>query len=172
MHNMLLIAKREYLEQIRGRAFRLSTIGLPALFAVIIGIGYVASLGLGANKHLVILANDAALADAIRTQLLSGQGRQRPTWTSWPRPTPRLARSLIRQVQTKSIDGFLSVETPPGAAPKATYTAQSSGDFITNDRLKDALNNGMVTERLTASRHEPAQTRRRWSRASPSRPSR
>ena len=55
MRNMLLIARREYLEQIRGRAFRLSTFGLPALFAVIIGIGYVATLGLGANKHLVVL---------------------------------------------------------------------------------------------------------------------
>ena len=73
MNNMLLIAKREYLEQIRGRAFRLSTIGVPALFALIVCIGYVASLGLGANKHLVILANDAALADAIRTQLLTGK---------------------------------------------------------------------------------------------------
>src|SRR5271169_4580289 len=71
MHNVMLIARREYLEQVRGRAFRLSTIGLPALFAVIIGVGYVASLGLGANKHLVIMANDAALADAIRTQIVS-----------------------------------------------------------------------------------------------------
>ena len=56
MRNILLIAKREYLEQIRGRAFRLSTIGLPVLFAVIIGVGYLASLGLGDNKHLVIAA--------------------------------------------------------------------------------------------------------------------
>ena len=29
MRNMLLIAKREYLEQVRGRAFRMTTIGLP-----------------------------------------------------------------------------------------------------------------------------------------------
>ncbi len=70
MRNMLLIARREYLEQIRGKAFRLSTIGLPALFAIIIGIGYVAGLGLGANKHLIVTGNDAALANAIRTQLL------------------------------------------------------------------------------------------------------
>ena len=70
MRNMLLIARREYLEQIRGRAFRLSTIGLPVLFALIIGIGYLANLGLGESKHMVIVANDAALADAIRSQLL------------------------------------------------------------------------------------------------------
>ena len=29
MRNMLLIAKREYLEQIRGRAFRISTVMVP-----------------------------------------------------------------------------------------------------------------------------------------------
>ena len=33
MRNMLLIARREYLEQVRGRAFRMTTFGLPAVFA-------------------------------------------------------------------------------------------------------------------------------------------
>ena len=35
MRNMLLIAKREYLEQIRGRAFRISTVLVPV---VLIGL--------------------------------------------------------------------------------------------------------------------------------------
>ncbi|MGC1461828.1 MAG: ABC transporter permease [Terracidiphilus sp.] len=155
MRNMMLIAKREYLEQVRGRAFRLSTIGLPAIFAVIIGVGYVASLGLGANKHLVVMANDAALADAIRTQIVSDKDGT-PNVDVVAPATPDTREQLIRQVQSKSIDGFLSVETQPGGLPKASYTAQSSGDFITNDRLKDALNNGMVTERLSASGTDPA----------------
>ncbi len=150
MRNMMLIARREYLEQVRGRAFRLSTIGLPAIFAVIIGVGYVASLGLGANKHLVIMANDAALADAIRTQIVSDKDGT-PNVDVVAPATPDTRAQLIEQVQSKTIDGFLSVETEPGGLPKASYTAQSSGDFITNDRLKDALNNGMVTERLNAS---------------------
>lgn len=155
MRNMMLIARREYLEQVRGRAFRLSTIGLPALFAVIIGVGYVASLGLGANKHLVILANDAALADAIRTQIVSDKdGTPNVDVVAPAKPDSRA--QLIQQVQSKAIDGFLAVETLPGGLPKASYTAQSSGDFITNDRLKDALNSGMVTERLSASGTNPA----------------
>ena len=155
MRNMMLIARREYLEQVRGRAFRLSTIGLPALFAVIIGVGYVASLGLGANKHLVIMANDAALADAIRTQIVSDKdGTPNVDVVAPAKPDSRA--QLIQQVQSKAIDGFLSVETQPGGLPKASYTAQSSGDFITNERLKDALNNGMVTERLSASGTNPA----------------
>ncbi len=150
MHNMLLIAKREYLEQIRGRAFRLSTIGLPALFAVIIGVGYVASLGLGANKHLAIMADDAKLADAIRTQILSDKEGTSNVDVVAP-ATPNSRAELIRQVQTKAIDGVLSVETEAGGLPKATYASQSSGDFITNDRLKQALHDGMVNEHLTGS---------------------
>jgi ABC-2 type transport system permease protein len=156
MNNMLLIAKREYLEQIRGRAFRLSTIGLPALFALIVGIGYVASLGLGSNRHLVILANDAALADAVRTQLLSDKDST-PNVDVIAPATPDSRATLIRKVQSKAIDGFLSIETQAGGLPKASYTAQSSGDFITNDRMKDALHNGMVEQGLTGSGMKPVQ---------------
>ena len=39
MRNMLLIARREYMEQVRGRAFRMTTVGLPAVFALIVGVG-------------------------------------------------------------------------------------------------------------------------------------
>ena len=38
MRNMLLIAKREYLEQIRGRAFRLSTVLVPVLLVFLLGV--------------------------------------------------------------------------------------------------------------------------------------
>jgi ABC-2 type transport system permease protein len=98
MSNVLLVAKREYLEQIRGRAFRLSTLGLPALFAVIIGVAYISSLGLGANKHLVIAADDAALANAIRHRLLSdGNGKANVDVVVPARAEDRAA--LIRQGQ-------------------------------------------------------------------------
>ena len=150
MSNMMLIAKREYLEQIRGRAFRLSTIGLPAIFAAVIGVGYLASLGLGANKHLVILANNAALANAVRAQILTNKNGT-PNADIVAPATPDARTQLVSKVQSKAIDGFLTLETPAGAAPSATYTAQSSGDFITNDRLQKALHDGMVKERLTTS---------------------
>ena len=37
MRNILLIAKREYLEQIRGRAFLFSTILVPSLIVALLG---------------------------------------------------------------------------------------------------------------------------------------
>ena len=69
MRNMLLIARREYMEQVRGRAFRMTTVGLPAVFALIIGVGYLSSLGLGANRHMAVAASDPALAAEFRNQL-------------------------------------------------------------------------------------------------------
>ncbi len=83
--NVLLIARREYLEQIRGRAFRMSTIGLPVLFAVIVAIGYGANAGIGANKHIVVASSNAALANAVRDQMLQRQGKAAPTW-KWFHP--------------------------------------------------------------------------------------
>ena len=62
MRNLLLVARREYLEQIRGRAFKVTTILVPALFAVIIFIMIMASRGATGGKHIVIASNDAGLS--------------------------------------------------------------------------------------------------------------
>src|SRR5579863_5055503 len=69
MRNLLLVARREYLEQIRGRAFRVSTILVPLLFAIIIGIAYLSGRGSGVGKHVVIAAPSAGLANAVRDEM-------------------------------------------------------------------------------------------------------
>ncbi len=157
MNKMLLIARREYLEQIRGRAFRLSTIGLPALFAIVIGIGYFASLGLGGHKHLVIAANDSKLAGQVRDRLL--KGKESKTTIDVVAPADANARAdLIRQIHAESIDGLLFIDAKPGALPTATYTSRSAGDFQTNARLRSALNDGIVADHLATAGMDPAKT--------------
>jgi ABC-2 type transport system permease protein len=148
MRNVLLIAKREYLEQIRSRAFKLSTVGLPAVLALVLGISYLSTLGLGANKHMAIAAGDAVLANEIRGQLLSEKNSKAVVDVVAP-ATPQDRSTLVEQVRTRAIDGLLWIEMPAGAAPSATYISQSSGDFMTAARLKDALNDGLVGEHLT-----------------------
>ena len=148
MRNMLLIARREYLEQVRGRAFRMTTSGLPAVFALIVGVGYLSSLGLGANRHMAVAASDPALANEIRNQLVGDKEAKAKVDVVAP-ATPEQRAALVKQVEAKALDGVLWVDTPPGAMPTATYTSQSSGDFITMERLKSALNHAMLDERLT-----------------------
>lgn len=154
MHNILLVARREYLEQIRGRAFRLTTIMVPAVFALLIGIAYLSSIGLGSHRHLVIASNDAGLANAIRTELLrqksskQAEGSKKAKIEVLAPATEADRLALQKQVQTKSIDGFLFVQTSPSAMPTATYTSASAADLTTNGRLNDAVDHAVVDQRL------------------------
>ncbi len=150
MNNTMLIARREYLEQIRGKAFRLSTVGLPALFAVIIGVGYLSSLGLGSGKHLVIASSNTALATEVRDHLHSDKGRKGNV-DLVTEMTPESRAALIEKMRAKTVDGVLWIETPAGAVPSASYISQAAGDFMTTGRLRNALNDGLVHEKLTGS---------------------
>ncbi len=146
MHNMLLIAKREFLEQIRGKAFKLTTIGLPALFAVIMGIAYLSTLGISVNRRLVITSSDVPLAREIRMQMIGGSGKGNDVTVVPYTPAERAA--LIGEVRAKKIDGFLTVVTPKDGAPEAMYYSEASGDFITITRLRRAVDKGLVDEHL------------------------
>lgn len=149
MRNMLLIARREYLEQVRSRAFRTTTIGLPAVFALVVAVGYLSSLGLGANRHIAVASNDPVLASQIRDQL-QGDKTARARVDVLAPATAEQQSALVNQVQTGAVDGFLWVEALPGKTPSATYTSKSSGDFITAARIRSAVNHALVDERLTA----------------------
>ena len=147
MRNIWLVARREYLEQVRGRAFKMTTFGVPAIFAAIIGVGYLSSLGLGAGKHLTVAATDTLLATEIKGQLTGDKDAKAKVDVISP-ATSADHSTLIDEVRKKEIDGFLWIETPPGQAPTATYTSQSSGDFITSGRIKDAVNHALLDARL------------------------
>jgi ABC-2 type transport system permease protein len=147
MRNVWLIAKREYLEQVKGRAFKMTTIGLPAIFAAIVGISYLANLGIGANEHLVVASEDAALASAIQEHLLIDKNGKSTVDVVAATDAERAA--VLEQVRTKSVDGLLWVETPAGKLPTATYYSPSSGDFINASRMKEALQDGLIKEHLT-----------------------
>jgi ABC-2 type transport system permease protein len=144
---MLLIARREYLEQVRGRAFRMTTIGLPLVFALIIGIFYLSNLGLGSGRHTVIASNDTALANDLRTRMVSDKSAKATVDVSPATPEGRDA--LLDKVRSKAIDGLLWIDTPAGGLPAATYYSPSSGDFITTARLRDALNESILDVHLT-----------------------
>ena len=148
MRNIWLVAKREYLEQVRGRAFKMTTFGVPAIFAAIIGIGYVSNLGLGSGRHLAVASNDAALANEIKSQLLGD--KEAKTRVDVVAPASAADHdTLVNEVRNRKIDGFLWVETPPGQTPTATYTSPSSGDFVTGGRLHDAVDHAILDARLT-----------------------
>jgi ABC-2 type transport system permease protein len=150
MRNLLLVAKREYLEQIRGRAFRITTILVPALFAALIGVMILAGKSASGAKHIVIASGDAGLAGEIKDQFLAHD--QAKSQIDVQAPVTAADRpGLVDKLQLKAIDGFLWIDAPAGQTPAAVYESQTSGDFITTARLGSALNHALVRRRLAAS---------------------
>jgi len=149
MRNLLLVARREYLEQIRGRAFRVSTILVPLLFAVIIFIAYLSGRGSGVGKHIVIAAPSAMLANDIRTELLKDKDAK--TAVDLVAPASAADRiALVDKVRNKSVDGLLWIDTASSGVNTASYISESSGDIVISARLGSALNHALAIERMTA----------------------
>jgi ABC-2 type transport system permease protein len=149
MHNTLLVARREYLEQIRSRGFRMSTIGLPVLFALVLFVAYSANKGAGSHKHYIVASTDASIANAVRDQLTS----QKQTYTRVDivDPTaPGELDTINRLVRTKAVSGALILTPHAGAVPTADYYSNSSGDFITGAKLSDAIDKSIVNADLTS----------------------
>jgi ABC-2 type transport system permease protein len=146
MRNLMLVARREYLEQIRGRAFRVTTILVPLLFALIIFIAVLSGRGSAVGKHIVIAAPSRALANAIRDELM--KDKEAKTSVDVVAPASASDRTdLLKKVQSKAVDGMLWIETS-GGTTRATYTSQSSGDIVIAGRLSEALNHALTMERM------------------------
>jgi ABC-2 type transport system permease protein len=150
MREIWLIARREYLEQIRGKAFRITTILIPLIFGVIIAISVFASKNSGSGKHIAIAANDAAFATRVREQLLADKNAHMTIEVVAPAADSD-RQQLLARIDRKDLDGFLWLSSGPNDSNvTATYAARSSGDFTTESRLSDAVDHALMQQRLSA----------------------
>jgi ABC-2 type transport system permease protein len=154
MRDIWLIAKREYLEQVRGKAFKVTTILIPLVFICIIGVMALAGKNSGVGKHIVVATSDPALAARVRDGLLADKDAKATVDIVAP-ATSADRKDLLAEVDAKQLDGFLWIETPAAGEAKATYESRSSGDFATEGRLTSAVNHALVEQRL-ASRGIPS----------------
>ena len=149
MHEALLVARREYVERIRSRAFRISTVLIPLAFAFIFGIGALSGKLTGGPKHIVVASNDAVLAENERAELLAaGKDAQVSVDVRAPLAEPELA-TLNADVDNKRLDGYLWLEVRPGTRQlEAAYTSRGSADFVGKDRMQDSIGHALVREEL------------------------
>ncbi len=149
MHNVWLIAKREYLERIRTKAFLLTTILIPLLM----GGGIVGSILMTARSksqsHIAVVSQDQQLATDLRTQLESGKDAKMTVDVI--SPPARDTRSVLdNELADKALDGYLWI-TPADRSngrPTFAYTPRSTGDIITKGSVTAALHTVLMRERL------------------------
>ncbi|MGA9241559.1 MAG: ABC transporter permease [Silvibacterium sp.] len=149
MRDIWLIAKREYLEQIRGKAFKVTTILIPVIFIAIFGVIALAGKNSGVGKHIVVATADPSLAARVRDQLIADTDAKMTVDVVAP-ATDANRMELLTKVDQKQIDGFLWLEAPADGQVKATFASRSSGDFATEGRVTSAVNHALVEQRLAA----------------------
>ena len=150
MRNIFLIAKREYLEQIRGRAFIFSTILLPMIVVAIMAWGSYINNKAASGKHVSIVAQNQVLANEVRRRLLDDKDAKYTVDVVAP-ASQQEWDAQEKRVQFKEIDGLLAILTSSDGTITASYTSLASGGFINLSGMRSALNHAVANERLIAS---------------------
>lgn len=162
MREALLIARREYLEHVRSRAFRISTVLIPLVFVAIVAISVLPGTMTATAGHIVVASNDPVLADCVRIELLRPDAVNGDVNNLKSKPaSSQIEVSLMApveendlatlnaQVESKAIDGYLWLRVVPGKVqPEATYVSRSSADFLGAGKMQAAIGNALVREAL------------------------
>jgi ABC-2 type transport system permease protein len=155
MHNIFLIAKREYVERVRSRAFLIMTIFIPALmFAMTAGPALLATRVRGGPKHLVLAVNDRQAGDLIREELEKRHIDPANSLNDKPQ-APRFKvevdtnvseaerATLVEKVKTGAVGGAIWATDEALAANKVTFTTRdvsnlTDGVLISQDLSRAA----------------------------------
>ncbi|MDQ2924267.1 MAG: ABC transporter permease [Acidobacteriota bacterium] len=178
MHNVWLIAQREYVERIRAKSFLIMTILIPLLMGAIVGGTVLMTLHSGSLSRIAVVTADRQFATDLATEL-SGQSKsQTDSPTNAPpnspsnslrKPTitpnialdihsptePDILATLDAQLKAKdsALDGYLVV-TPAAssdARPTFQWQPRSKADVIGRSRVADAVGATLTREGLTRS---------------------
>ncbi len=169
MHNTWLIIRREYLERIRSKAFIIMTLLMPVFMASTILIpAMLSDMKSGGTRHIVLVANNPEIAEAVRQQLIAQQqqngedpaAKSDPGKSNQKSPAPRYAidvstdttdagrGSLRRQISDGKIDGFLWLTDKDLADRKVVYSAKDVTDFGESIELRNAVQSALVKRQL------------------------
>jgi ABC-2 type transport system permease protein len=168
MRNILIIAKREYLERVRSRAFVIMTFFIPALmFGVTVLPTLLINKGSNETKRMVVVAADRDTGEMIRSRIEQRQDQQvnkqdnqaankrglPPTHFSVDvstNATPSEREALTQKVNQKQLDGFLWATPDAIAARKLDFVTNDTSSFIENGILGQTVSDALRRQALKA----------------------
>lgn len=149
MRNVWLIARREYLERVRTKAFVVMTVLIPLLMGG--GILGTAMVGRTARSesHITIVSRDLDLATDLQHELQHGKNSRMMVDIVSP-PVTDTRATLDGELANKQLDGYLWVTsaTTAGERPHFVWTPRSHADIMTQGVLRDALGTVLTREGL------------------------
>ncbi len=159
MHNVMLIAKREYLERVRTKAFIIATLLIPILLGGIGFGGIYLSQRTQTAAQLFLLGDGTPAGDTFTHDLQAElEAPDEDGKTSLIRAVPAVNSAdrraqLDRRLKDKKdiLTGYLQVlpATTAGARPAFAYTPRSASDIATVGTLRQAIKITLNREHLS-----------------------
>jgi ABC-2 type transport system permease protein len=170
MHNLWIIAQREYLERIRTKAFIITTILIPAFMGGSLVVPTLLISGGGSSKHLVVVASDRHMAEVI-SQQISGlkdaenerraellkqgeiQKREMPHAATFQvdidtNTSDQERRELAEKVKTKQIDGAIWATKEALSAGKVAFITRDTSSLTDQMEMASAVSHAVQLELL------------------------
>jgi len=154
MHNVWLIARREYVERIRTRSFLVTTVMIPLImFGFIYGSAFVNSKSESA-VHIAVVSSDTQLVLDLQSQLQPQPGTPRANQTVFTIDAmnigPDTRTTLDEELASGDLDGYLWI-TPaatPAQRPTFTFSPRSSEQDNLRGTLASTLSTVLLREQL------------------------
>ena len=171
MHNIWLIARREYLERVRTRSFMIMTILTPLLMGgLTIGPGLLAERMSHHSKHLVVVASDQQMGETIRGQLLHADKQSRDTAEAsrkaslkrTPAQEPELTvdidtgdsaqhrAELTQRVESKDIDGVIWATDDALKSRNIPFVTRDTSSFLETAEVQQSITQSVSRHALQA----------------------
>ena len=150
MHNIWLIAKREYMERVRTRGFMLATVLIPCLMAALVGGSAYFATKTKSNSHIAVVTSDRTLGQDIKHQLETGKNSEMTVDVMEPSEATRAGLDAQLHTHRAQLAGYLWVTSPAqsGQRPLFAYHARSAGDISTEDAIEHGVNAVLTREGL------------------------
>lgn len=152
MRKVWLIARREYIDKVRTKAFLLTTILFPALM---IGGGVLSGKLMTAKKsgtrHIVVVASTQPDGEAIRQWLNDHNDSGLNFAVEVSTDTSDASKSALRsRIDNNQIDGYLWADDASIAAGTPEYVGKETSDVVEMADYSAALTRVQVRNRLAA----------------------
>ena len=154
LNNVLLVARREYLERVRAKSFLLMTLLIPALMGGILGGTILMSRNLGSASHIAVVTSDTVFADDLRNELAGNAATGAPEVDVHSPSEPDVRPKLDAELKSKQarLDGYLWVTpTAAGQRPDFEWVPRVTSDVVTRGRVAEAARAAVTREQLTRS---------------------
>jgi ABC-2 type transport system permease protein len=151
MHNIWLIAKREYTERVRTKGFIVATVLIPLLMGGLVFGGGLLAARTTSHSHIAVVASDSVFSADLKQRLESDKNNTITVELETPSPATRATLDHELQEKHSDLAGYLWVTpaTDPQLRPDFEYKARSAGDISTETALETAIRSTLIRERLS-----------------------